>query len=513
MASASKTSSLGAASTNQPRGRVGRNAAERRDVLGELGSKVLRLLAESNLAAVEQVLDDPSNKAKTTKAFYHSVMNACTKRNSNMKSVWWIADQMEKRGLKANIVTFNCMVGSCMKEQKFEMARQLWDKMFKSGLKPNRITYNIMINAAAKSGYPSDAEEWLARMVQDGIKPCTVSYTAVIHAFAKLGNTDSVEDWFARMEEAGEAPDAVVFNSVINSCAKAGQVGKAEKWVRRMLEAGFRPDDKTYNCLTHACGRSKDPEVTGLWSANMLSTGVGKDAMTFSTLIASSAKAGKIDIACEWLGEMENHGFEPNRTCYNCILRACSLQGDVKTAMHFWILLNSKTQQGPNTESYNCMIGTFLQAGEPHLAVEWSQRMLKAGQQPDSVTMSMFQNLAPDDLSAEGSNITASICKLLHAGAFEKVKICLEHMKRLKFVVSDELIEKIILECLSIPPGGGASRSTTSMSSDFQDLQSEASTTMPERPFQESSAQSLMQFLLPNVAVQQLSGGTVILSF
>jgi len=302
----------------------------------------------------------------------------------------------------------------------------------------------------------------------------------------------------------------VVFNSVINSCAKAGQLGKAEKWVRRMLEAGFRPDDKTYNCLTHACGRNKD--VSGLWSGKMMSTGVGTDAMTFSTLIASCAKAGKIDIACEWLEEMEKQGFEPNRVCYNCILRACSLQGDVKTAMHFWILLNSKGQ-GPNTESYNCMIGTFLQVGEPHLAVEWSQRMLKAGQQPDSVTMSMFQDLAPDDLSAEsGSSITASICKLLQAGAFEKVQICLEHMKRLKFVVSEELIEHIILECLSLPSGGAASRSTT-MSTDFQDCQSEASTTTPMRPFEESAAQSLMQSLLPNIAVEQLSGGTVILSF
>ncbi|CAK8996960.1 Peptidyl-prolyl cis-trans isomerase (PPIase) (Rotamase), partial [Durusdinium trenchii] len=179
----------------------------------------------------------------------------------------WFAARMEKSGLKANVVTFNCMIGSCFKNGDLDLARSWWDVMVASGIKPNRVTYNILISSCAKMRDAAGAEKWMLQMIEQGVRPCTVSFTAVISAFAKIGDLESAESWFGRMEDSQEAADSVVYNSMINACAKAGDIERADHWLERMLQAGVKPDDKTYNSLMHACGRNGNPERAELWYA------------------------------------------------------------------------------------------------------------------------------------------------------------------------------------------------------------------------------------------------------
>lgn len=499
----------------QPQRRGGKGSAENRDVLGKLGHKVLELLAQNDFTAVEMHLGDMACKGEVTKAFYHSVMHACqTTQELSSKVVLWLADQMEQRGLKPNVVTFNCMIGSCLKDLDIETARKLWEEMLTRGLKPNRITYNIMISSSAKCQEPTAAEDWLYRMIEDGVKPCTVSYTAVIDAFAKLGHVGSAEAWFVQMEKAGEVADDVAFNSVINSCAKAGQLDRAEYWVQCMIKAGIQPDRKTYNCLMHACGRCKLSKPEGRLYAKMAAKGSDLDAATFHKLIDICAKSNKCSLAYCWLKALGNGGFEADPTCYDCIIHACMEKCDVETMKGIATMLISKGLS-PSTTSYKCMVATFLQAGEPHLAVEWFTRMRKSGNQPDTLTQAMLSTEEQVDCGeqAPGPNISASIRKALEAGSFYKVQNCVELLQQqLRRSLPGDLVEEIIDSCL-LASSRAPTRCSTSTSSDFRsvmrDRVGEDLTLSPET----ACAQSLMQCLLPNIQLSFNASDAIIISF
>eukprot|EP00439_Symbiodinium_sp_Y106_P082133 s1128_g21.t1 len=333
----------------------------------QVAAPVIELVTKGKMDEVEAFLQEDANKPMVTKAFYHWIIHACQTKLNKPEAARWFATRMEKSGYKANVVTFNCMIGSCIKNGALEQARAWWDVMAVSGIKPNRITYNILISSCAKTRDAAAAEKWMLRMIEQGIKPCTVSFTAVISAFAKdlksaERNPGRLDRALLRREEAGiqggarfEVADSVVFNSMINACAKAGDIESADHWLGRMLQerscrlegacglegayglAGLKPDDKTYNSLMHACGRNGNPERAELWYAQMTSQGFRPDRITFSTIINSCAKAGEIEKAlnpelCKLIidmlihfdHEMENHGFAPNLMCYNCLLQACA---------------------------------------------------------------------------------------------------------------------------------------------------------------------------------------------
>ncbi len=55
-------------------------------------------------------------------------------------------DEMERRGLRSNVVTYSIMIDVHGKSGNSEKAMQLFDEMEKKGLNPNEVTYTTMID-------------------------------------------------------------------------------------------------------------------------------------------------------------------------------------------------------------------------------------------------------------------------------------------------------------------------------------------------------------------------------
>eukprot|EP00913_Durusdinium_trenchii_P006562 g6165.t1 len=221
---------------------------------------------------------------------------------------------MEKSGLKANVVTFNCMIGSCFKNGDLDLARSWWDVMVASGIKPNRVTYNILISSCAKMRDAAGAEKWM----------CETLYRLLYGSHQCI-----CQDWRSGIcrklvwAHGGEwAADSVVYNSMINACAKAGDIERADHWLERMLQAGVKPDDKTYNSLMHAC----DVNSANMWFSALLSKGHTPSTITYNCMVSTFTQAGAVDLAMEWLLRMLKEGCQPD-----AVTRAILGPGDPET--------------------------------------------------------------------------------------------------------------------------------------------------------------------------------------
>lgn len=419
------------------------------EALSDFGRLVLQLVEADNFAAVDKILAEPSLRGEVTVEFFHSIIYACQMQTPISKAAHWFAARMGQHGFKCSITMFNRLISLCMEKSEIEEAKRWWHSIHKSGVEPNRTTYDIMIRSCAAAGDASAAEGWLKLMAQAQTKVTS--------------------------------PEA--FNSVINSCARAGQLAKAEHWFKCMYQSGIQPDERTYNYLMHACGRSQQPELAKQWYNHMKLKGFRPDMITFSTLISSCAKAGNVDLASRWLEEMVKCGYRPNAMCYNCLLRACTVNNDVQKALHVWKVLVSNAL-APNTASFNWVISCILQAGELLRALEWIEKMLNAGVEPDSFTQSMLR----DTKNARSRpNINSLIRKVLQVDDFEQLQVCIQHMKRLQLLLSPEMTHELILGCLNFA---------------FRSL---------DLPFDEAAGpRRVLQSLLPNLVVSFNSSGVVL---
>ena len=56
-----------------------------------------------------------------------------------------LADGMIRRDITPDVITFNALIDSLVKEGKFSEAQELYNEMITRGIDPDTITYNSLI--------------------------------------------------------------------------------------------------------------------------------------------------------------------------------------------------------------------------------------------------------------------------------------------------------------------------------------------------------------------------------
>ncbi|CAE8615831.1 unnamed protein product [Polarella glacialis] len=337
--------------------------AGKSDVLGNLGRTILRSLAEGDFAQAGKFLEVFGPRGQVSKAFYHSLLQH---QVGNPTAALWIVDRLKHDGFRLNIVTFNSLIGACMKAGDVARGKQWWIEMAEAKIAPDLITYNTMISGYAKMHDCDSAEACMLQMLEVGVQPCAKSYGSVIHAFAKVGQFERAEKWFQKAEEDNIVADCIVYNSMINACAKAGQRERAESWLQRMLAARIPADPRTFNCVMHACVRNSELPRAEYWYEQMVSQGFMPDSVTFSTLINCYARVGQIDRAIYWQQQMVNHGLDVRVECCNSIIQACAKSGDTEKVLQWFSMLAIKGL-APQGLTNDFMLTAFAQADQTEI--------------------------------------------------------------------------------------------------------------------------------------------------
>lgn len=325
------------------------------DLIGDVGTSILHSIRSGNFLQAELQLYEAKRNGCESKAFYHSLITACTKEIGRPSDVMWLVDFMTSSGYKPNVVTFNCIISAYMKVSDIGQAIKSWNSMtIEFGLRPNVISYNIMIHGSAKILGPPAAEEWLHRMINANVRPDAASYSMVIDVFAKDGNAEAAESWLRASKADQLEVHTFAYNSLLNTHAKSKNQEKCERFYLRKMNGMVKPNVTTFNCLMNACAKRADIQRAEYWYTQMLAQGLHPDVVSYGTLLNACAKAKDFKRAAQWMDMMFACNLQPNIRCFNCLIQAAADAGDGNMMQH-WFQRMQQQGLAPDTFTIRLM--------------------------------------------------------------------------------------------------------------------------------------------------------------
>ena len=253
-----------------------------------------------------------------------------------------------------------------------DMAFALLNRMMNEGITPNGVTYCALIDVCSRCGRCDLALNGLRIMLKQKVATSLASpirnvpiyhqqniayevgaWTAAINACGKTGRTDTAIRLFKTMQKVGVKPNAVTCGCLSDCLLKATPIRMAEtlEVLQYMKREGLAPSPVMYTSLmgialtlaekeNHSVVRRDGLEVQVVDKFDPSESKDSKpDSIVLYTelmrclILDKNDKAGNDDILLQVFlvyQSMRNAGAIPDVACYNSLLRACVLSGDIE---------------------------------------------------------------------------------------------------------------------------------------------------------------------------------------
>ena len=125
---------------------------------------------------------------------------------------------------------FQCLrltISACGKGGQWKHALELLTEMQTRGLKPDVITFNAAISACERGGQWEHALELLTEMQTQGVTPDVITFGSAISACEQGGQWERALSLLKEMQTQGVEPDVRSFSAAISACEKGGQSERA----------------------------------------------------------------------------------------------------------------------------------------------------------------------------------------------------------------------------------------------------------------------------------------------
>jgi pentatricopeptide repeat protein len=177
-----------------------------------------------------------------------------------------VSSGSDTKCIRANVVTFNCLINACAQCGDAKRAEMYLNKMLAADLRPTLTSFNTLLNACVKGGCIDRAEHWIRTMPSHGVSPCGVSYSTLINACVAAGDTSRAEDWMSVMTDpnsrTSERPTAqtlsYVYNTVITGLANKKKAARVQHWLEDAHRNDIVINRVTYKLagdVLHSAGR------------------------------------------------------------------------------------------------------------------------------------------------------------------------------------------------------------------------------------------------------------------
>ncbi|KAF6140973.1 hypothetical protein GIB67_023996 [Kingdonia uniflora] len=89
-------------------------------------------------------------------------------------------EELENRGLKPNIVTYNTVINHICKSNNVDEAKELFDSLPSKESQPDTQTFTLMINGLITKGMLKKSEDLFTKMVENGLTPDDITYNTMV---------------------------------------------------------------------------------------------------------------------------------------------------------------------------------------------------------------------------------------------------------------------------------------------------------------------------------------------
>ncbi|GMH09071.1 hypothetical protein Nepgr_010911 [Nepenthes gracilis] len=227
-------------------------------------------------------------------------------------------DEMSKR----DIVSWNAMVGGCLKNGDLDSAWNLFRRMEER----NIYTWNSMITGFVNAGLPKEALQFFQEMqMVDGnvVRPDKITIASVLSACASLGAIDHGNWVHGYLKRSGLEFDMVIRTALIDMYGKCGHVERAVEVFKEMLS---------------------------------------KDVLAWTAMISVFALHGYAKEALDLLKEMDVQEVKPNHITFVGLLSACAHSGFVKEGRWCFDAMRHDYSVEPQVYHYASMVDILSRA-------------------------------------------------------------------------------------------------------------------------------------------------------
>lgn len=216
-----------------------------------------------------QVMLDAGDKGlcsldlEARKRGYNMVIKACAESRNLMQAEFWM-NQLQNVGLKADKVTYTCVINACAKKPgDLKKAEEWFSLMQNSGIEPDLHCYSSIIIACGHARDSGRAEYWFQKMLDDHVVPNRSTYQHLLTAFDQAGSSEFAQRWSGRMREAGLDPSLMLSKHMAQY---DGPVVSGDVVVGGRVKVKVAALRHTHDCLQplFTCGRSVDVVVEDL---------------------------------------------------------------------------------------------------------------------------------------------------------------------------------------------------------------------------------------------------------
>ncbi|CAK9154434.1 unnamed protein product [Ilex paraguariensis] len=312
-----------------------------------------------------------------------------------------------------NVVAWNSMIASHVKNGMNEDAITVFYHMRMEGIEPSHVTLVSLLSAAANLRAVKDGKQGHALSIVIGLNLNDILGSAIINFYSKVGLVQDAELVFSRMVDK----DVVTWNLLISCYMQHGQIENALNLCRLMRLEGFRFDSVTLASIVSASADTSDIQLGKKGHCycirNNLETDVvvastivdmyancgriadarlvfdstmHKDLVLWNTLLGSYAELGLSGETLKLFYQMQLEGVPPNVISWNSVILGFLRNGQVDEAID---MLSQMQYLGvePNLITYTTLVTGLAQNGFGSEAIMLFQQMLNAGIRPNIVSI------------------------------------------------------------------------------------------------------------------------------
>ncbi|CAO3568329.1 unnamed protein product [Mortierella alpina] len=233
-----------------------------------------------------------------------------------------IVNECIKNNVDMSLHDFNMFLISAIKSNKFSQVPYVLEQMTRRQLRPNVITFTAMLDADIKMGKYQEAKDVFRAMEQANIQPDVIAYSAMIAVALSQASVRESIDLLKAMIQDGLLPNRHTFNSLLS--ASVGEIGvDAIRIIRKTMDdLRVRPDQRSFNAILSAYALQGDMDEMLLTLDDMKRSRVPPDALTYSILISGFLQNGDLRYSMEWYYKMMHSGFVPATFLVNNLMAA-----------------------------------------------------------------------------------------------------------------------------------------------------------------------------------------------
>ncbi|KAL8088451.1 hypothetical protein AgCh_038294 [Apium graveolens] len=234
-----------------------------------------------------------------TTVTYNSLMSYET----NYKEVANIYDQMQRDGLRPDVVSYALLISAYGKARREEEALAVFEEMLDAGVRPTQKAYNILLDAFAISGMVEQARTIFKSMRRDRCTPDLYSYSTMLSAYVNASDMDGAEKFFRRIKHDGFDPSVVTYGNLIKGYAKINDLENMMKKYEEMCVCGIKANQTVFTTIMDAYGKNKDFGSAVVWFKEMGSCGVPPDQKAKNILLSLASTPEEQREAYELVGQ------------------------------------------------------------------------------------------------------------------------------------------------------------------------------------------------------------------